>query len=81
MLGFPDRHILYPTYRDICVCIADTGMFTMARLLPFTQTASNIPAMSLPTNERVFPPTGATRLQLAINYLIQARKELLVAFE
>ena len=53
----------------------------MARLLPFTQTASNIPAMSLPTNERVFPPTGATRLQLAINYLIQARKELLVAFE
>ena len=44
------------------------------------ETASNIPAMSLPTNEKVFPPTGAARLQLAINYLIQARKELLVAF-
>ena len=36
--------------------------------------------MSLPTNGRVFPPTGAARLQLAINCLIRARKELLVAF-
>ena len=35
---------------------------------------------SQPTNEKVFPPTGAARLQLAINYLIEAHKELLIAF-
>ena len=29
---------------------------------------------------KVFPPTGAARLQLAINYLIEAHKELLIAF-
>ena len=44
------------------------------------ETASNVPALSLPSNEKVFPPTGAARLQLAINYLIEARKELLIAF-
>lgn len=44
------------------------------------ETASNIPGQSLPANGRVFPPTGAARLQLAINYLIEAHKELLVAF-
>lgn len=44
------------------------------------ETASNVPAPSLPTNEKVFPPTGAARLQLAINYLIEAHKELLIAF-
>ncbi|KAF9652312.1 SET domain-containing protein [Thelephora ganbajun] len=44
------------------------------------ETASNIPGRSQPTNEKVFPPTGAARLQLAINYLIEARKELLIAF-
>ena len=44
------------------------------------ETASNVPTLSLPTKEKVFPPTGAARLQLAINYLIEARKELLIAF-
>ena len=44
------------------------------------ETASNIPALSQPMNGNVFPPTGAARLQLAINYLIEARKELLIAF-
>jgi len=44
------------------------------------ETASNIPAQPQPTDEKVFPPTGAARLQLAINYLIEAHKELLVAF-
>lgn len=44
------------------------------------ETASNVPALSLPTKEKVFPPVGAARLQLAINYLIEAHKELLVAF-
>lgn len=44
------------------------------------ETASNIPAPSLPTNQEVFPPAGAARLRLAINYLIEARKELLIAF-
>lgn len=44
------------------------------------ETASNIPAQSLPANGGVFPPTGAARLQLAINYLIGAHKELLIAF-
>lgn len=44
------------------------------------ETASNIPDKSLPAKGNVFPPTGAARLQLAINYLIEARKELLVAF-
>lgn len=44
------------------------------------ETASNIPSLSLPTNEKVFPPAGAARLQLAINYLIEARKELLIGF-
>jgi len=44
------------------------------------ETASNIPTQSLPIKEKVFPPTGAARLQLAINYLIEAHKELLIAF-
>jgi len=44
------------------------------------ETASNVPAQSLPVNGGVFPPTGAARLQLAINYLIGAHKELLIAF-
>ena len=44
------------------------------------ETASNIPAQPQPASEKVFPPTGAARLQLAINYLIEARRELLVAF-
>ena len=44
------------------------------------ETGSNIPAQPLPANEKVFPPTGAARLQLAINYLIEAHKELLIAF-
>jgi hypothetical protein len=44
------------------------------------ETASNIPTLALPTNEKSFPPAGAARLQLAINYLIEARKELLIAF-
>ena len=44
------------------------------------ETASNIPTQSQPPNEKAFPPTGAARLQLAINYLIEARKELLIAF-
>jgi len=44
------------------------------------ETASNIPAPSLPTNEKVFPPAGAARLQLAIDYLVEARKELFIAF-
>ena len=40
------------------------------------ETASPSPS----TDEKVFPPIGAARLQLAINYLIEARKELLIAF-
>ena len=44
------------------------------------ETASNVPTQSLPTNEKAFPPTGAARLQLAVNYLIEARKESLIAF-
>lgn len=44
------------------------------------ETASNIPDLSLPTDEQAFPPAGAARLQLAMNYLIEARKELLIAF-
>ena len=44
------------------------------------ETASNIPVQSPPVNEKVFPPTGAARLQLAINYLIEAHRELLIAF-
>ena len=44
------------------------------------ETTSNVPVLSLPTNEKAFPPTGAARLQLAINYLVEARKELLIAF-
>jgi len=44
------------------------------------ETASNIPAQPQPASEKVFPPTGTARLQLAINYLIEARRELLVAF-
>lgn len=44
------------------------------------ETASNVPVHPQPANEKVFPPTGAARLQLAINYLIEARRELLVAF-
>lgn len=44
------------------------------------ETASNVPTQAPPTKEKVFPPTGAARLQLAINYLIEARKELLIAF-
>ena len=44
------------------------------------ETASNVPDQSLPANGSVFPPTGAARLRLAINYLVEARKELLVAF-
>ena len=44
------------------------------------ETASNIPTQPQPTNEKVFPPIGVARLQLAINYLVEARRELLVAF-
>ena len=44
------------------------------------ETASNVTTHSLPTDEKAFPPTGAARLQLAIKYLIEARKELLIAF-
>jgi len=55
--------------------LAELGM-----LCATDETAPNIPAQPQPNGEKEFPPTGAARLQLAINYLIEARRELLVAF-
>ena len=55
--------------------LAELGM-----LCATDETASNVPNQSLPANEKMFPPAGAARLRLAINYLVEARKELLIAF-
>ena len=67
--------VLPPGHPIRAIHLSELGM-----LCATDETASNVPNQSLPTNEKMFPPTGAARLRLAINYLVEARKELLIAF-
>ena len=67
--------VLPPGHPIRAIHLSELGM-----LCATDETASNVPTQPLPAKEKVFPPTGAARLQLAINYLIEAHKELLIAF-